>query len=356
MNPSPGQSRQRYRLMSLVLLGLVPLLLAAAPSQNLNIFDPVSPPAREVRDLFLLVLFITGGIFLLVEGMLLYIIFRFRRRRDAPATEPPQIYGSKPIEIAWTVGPAIVVFVLFLVVVRSVDAIRKNEPPPGSLVVRVIGHQWWWEYQYPEDGFVTANELHVPVGREVYLRLESADVVHSFWVPRLAGKTDVIPGRINHMWFQAEEPGLFLGQCAEFCGNQHGNMLLRVYVDTEEEFNRWRAEQHKPAASDQAGDAAQGRQLFFNLACTNCHRISRTADDIQAALHISQQRNLRFGPDLTHLASRDTLASGIVPNDAATLHRWLKRPDSIKPGCWMPDMKLNDEQGRQLTEYLRSLR
>src|SRR5438132_5665370 len=223
-------------------------LLAIGPlaAQDLSIFDPVSPPAESIRQVSVLVLVMTGLIFLVVEGVLLYAVYRFRSRAAGGATtEPPQVYGSKPIEIAWTAAPALIVVVLILVTTRTLWEVNVPPPQPregdNTLFVTVVGRQWWWEYTYDhyngrELGFTTANELHVPdsadgVPRRVYLTLRSADVCHSFWVPRLAGKTDVIPGRVNAMWFQTDRPGLYLGQCAEYCGTQHANMLLRVVVD-----------------------------------------------------------------------------------------------------------------------------
>ena len=208
---------------------------------------------------------ITAAIFLLVEGVLLYSIIRFRRS-SPEGVEPPQVYGSMPIEIAWTAAPALICFLLALILTRTEFEVRVNPdtPPPGSkpLYVTVIGHQWWWEYIYDtydgqDLGIITANELHVPAGedgvpRPVYLTLKSADVCHSFWVPRLAGKTDLIPGRTNHMWFQTSQQGLFLGQCAEYCGTQHAHMLLRVKVDSAAAFHQWLEEQKKPAVDDPA--------------------------------------------------------------------------------------------------------
>lgn len=318
------------------------LAAATGAAENLSVFDPASPPAAEIRSLFLLVLAITGAIFLAVEGMILYCIFRFRQREASPTREPPQIYGSKPIEVAWTLAPALVVFVLFLIVVRTEAVVRRDEAPPGALRVTVVGHQWWWEYRYPELGVVTANELHIPAGRPIYFDLQSVDVIHSFWVPRLAGKTDVIPGRTNHMWFEAQEPGLYLGQCAEYCGTQHANMMIRVVAETPEEFGRWVKGQQEPAAAVPAASA--DRAAFFRLACVNCHTIRGT--DARGT----------FGPDLTHLMSRQTLATGVVPNDHESLLQWVKDPQTIKPGCLMPDFQLSPEELRRVVAYLETLR
>ena len=210
-----------------------PTLRSFEEDRNTLILEPESPPARTIADVFYLVLGIVGVIFLLVFVPLVWMLFRFRMRKEDEGIEPPQIYGSNPIELAWTIGPAIIVFVLFLVTARSIFEIEAATPPADAVHVRVIGHQWWWEYEYPDYGFTTANELHAPLGadgspRPVYLDLESADVIHSFWLPQLAGKTDVIPGRINHLWFAAENPGWYTGQCAEYCGTQHAHMWLRV--------------------------------------------------------------------------------------------------------------------------------
>ena len=322
------------------------MVLAA---DNLSIFDPTSPPADSIRSLFILVLSITGVIFVIVEGLLIYFIIRFRRRAEARGTEPPQIYGSKPIELAWTVGPALTVFVLFLVVVRVVAEVRRDGPPPGdALQVTVIGHQWWWEYVYDrydgqELGIRTANELHVPVGRPVYLTLESADVIHSFWVPHLAGKTDVISGHTNRMWFQAQNDGLFLGQCAEYCGTQHAGMLLRVIAEPSETFQGWLDGQKKPSLKPVTEKDKEGQAVFLSHGCMNCHTIRGTP------------AQGTFGPDLTHLKSRQTLASGLVSNDLNQLNAWVRDPQTIKPGCTMPNMQLNDSQVRLIAAYLNTL-
>jgi cytochrome c oxidase subunit 2 len=347
-------------------MGLVPLLADADAAANLSIFDPASPPAASIRDLSLLVFAITGAIFLVVEGVLVYSLYRFRSRATpggpGDGTEPPQVYGSQPIEIAWTAAPALIVFVLMLVVARTLGELRADpdRPPEGSqpLHVTVIGRQWWWEFDYEDYngrklGFITANELHVPastksgddspgVPRPVYLTLRSADVCHSFWVPRLAGKTDLIPGRTNRMWFQTAEPGLFLGQCAEYCGTQHANMLLRVVVDRPDEFERWLANQEKPAVEDPA--AADGKAAFLAQTCIDCHRVRGTP------------ARGTYAPDLTHLMSRETLAAGVVRNTGAQLDRWVEDPQKIKPGCLMPAFGLRERNRDLVVKYLLTLR
>jgi cytochrome c oxidase subunit 2 len=367
-------------------VGIPFLSTGAGPTHNLSIFDPASPPAESIRSLSVLVFAITGFIFIVVEGILFYTIFRFRRRAAAGTppqptlppqeggegvareAEPPQVYGSKPIEIAWTMAPALIVFVLVLVSARTLWEV--NVPPPSprpgdnTLFVTVVGRQWWWEYTYDHyngkpiravgaDGretdqpVITANELHVPAGgdgvpRPVFLTLKSADVCHSFWVPRLAGKTDLIPGRVNAMWFQTDQPGLYVGQCAEYCGTQHANMLLRVVVKPPGDFETWLEGQRKPAAEDPAAGA--GRKAFLAQSCVNCHRIRGTP--AQGG----------YAPDLTHLKSRETLAAGVVLNTEEYLRQWLADPQKIKEGCLMPAFGLGDRERDDIVRYLLTLR
>jgi len=211
----------------------------------------------------------------------------------------------------------------------------------------VIGHQFWWEFRYPKYGFVTANELHIPVSsgaapEATFLKLTSADVNHSFWIPQLAGKTDLIANHVNSMWMDPQKPGLYLGQCAQFCGSQHALMLLRVYVDTPQQFAAWIANQQQPAQQDP--EVTSGRRVFETQACINCHAVSGTA------------ATGRFGPDLTHLMSRGTLASGAMENTPANLRQWIKAPDSFKHGALMPAMQLDDKQLDEITAYLETLK
>jgi cytochrome c oxidase subunit 2 len=322
--------------------------LRKSPDQlSTSVFDTVSPPADKIRDLIYLVTAIAGAILLLVGGMLIYCIIRFRRRRTDRG-EPPQLYGSQPIELAWTVGPLLTVFVLLMVVIRTVAETRRPDPSPDALRVRVVGHRWWWEFQYPDfPGLTTANEMHVPASvpgrvRPIHLELESADVVHSFWVPRLAGKTDVLPGRTNLMWFQTEQTGPYRGQCAEYCGTQHANMLIRVVVDAADEFDAWAAHQASPQQID--AQFAAGQEVFMNRTCVNCHAIRGT------------EARGTVGPDLTHLATRKTLASGTIDNTLQNLTAWLHDPQNIKPGCDMPSLRLTDKEVEDLGAFLESLK
>ncbi|HYL59004.1 MAG TPA: cytochrome c oxidase subunit II [Candidatus Acidoferrales bacterium] len=312
-----------------------------------SIFDPVSTPASQIDTVAYFVLAIAGVIFVIVAGLLAYCIVRYRARLGDDGREPPQVYGSNPIEFAWTTVPVLIVLVLVLVTARTTYMVQDAPRPPGALGVRVIGHQWWWEFRYPSLGIVTANELHVPLSDRAdptptFLELESADVAHSFWVPRLAGKTDVIPNRKNVMWIDPHQAGTYLGQCGEFCGTEHAMMLLRVVVEPRADFERWAAAQKQ--APVQEASATRGREIFETTACVNCHTIRGT----DAAG--------RFGPDLTHLMTRETLGAGVAMNTREHLKIWVTNPGTMKPGALMPAMNLGDRDLDDLVAYLATLR
>ena len=314
-----------------------------------SIFAPAGSPAHSVFGLSMLVLAVCTAIFLAVGGLLLYVVVRYRHRaHDANASqEPPQIYGSNQIELSWTVIPILIVVMLFLATARIILATQDHPKPADALDVTVIGHQFWWEYRYPQLGIVTANELHIPVNdphhpTPTYLTMSSADTDHSFWVPRLAGKTDLIPNRVNTMWIDPETAGLYLGQCAQYCGTQHAKMLLRVYADSPADFAAWVARQQRPAVEDPS--AAEGQAVFQHNACISCHTVGGSV------------ATGRFGPDLTHVASRDTIASGAVPNTPENVRAFVKDPANFKPGALMPPMHLNDHDLDAVTAYLMSLK
>lgn len=319
----------------------------AEPSSPTSIFSPVSTPAHDIYHLSLFVLSICLAIFVVVFTLIAYAAVKFRRRATDDDCEPPQIYGSNQVELAWTVIPILIVVVLFLASARVIHAVEDAQFPADTLEVTVIGHQFWWEFRYPGYGFVTANELHVPVslsGHSVptHITLLSADTDHSFWVPRLAGKIDLIPNRRNEMWIEPHEVGHYVGQCAQYCGVQHAKMLLNVMVDSPEDFQKWVEQQKAPAVVSEP--VAAGRKVYENNACVNCHTIAGT--DSKGV----------FGPDLTHLMSRTTIASGAAPNDEKDLKQWVEDPDTIKPGCLMPAMQLNQQDVNALVAYLMTLR
>ena len=314
-----------------------------------SIFAPASTPADSIFGLSIFVLLTVASIFIVVFTLLVYAMVKFRRKSGDDRREPPQIYGSTQVELAWTVIPILIVVALLLAGARVVASVQDAPRPPGALEVVVTGHQYWWEYRYPKLNIVVANELHVPVSdpahpTPTFLTLLSADTLHSFWVPELAGKTDLIPNHPNSMWIEPHKTGLFLGQCAQYCGTQHAKMLLRVYVDSQEDFDRWvEAQQQVPRISTQ-GAAAAGQRVFESTACVNCHTVSgTTAKGI-------------FGPDLTHLMTRNTIAAGAAPNTPETLRLWIKNPDAFKPGSKMPAMGLSDRDLDAVTAYLETLR
>ena len=328
--------------------------LAQTPSTSTNIFAPNSTPADQIFGLSIFVLVVTGVIFTIVFSLLLYAAVKFRKRSDDDLREPLQIYGSDQLELAWTVIPVLIVIVLFMTSARVIHSVQDAQRPPETIEVTVVGHQFWWEYRYPQYGFVTANELHVPVSdpahpTPTYLALLSADTDHSFWIPRLAGKTDLIPNHPNSTWIDPHEIGLYLGQCAQYCGTQHAKMLLRATVESRADFDRWVQAQKQGARNNAAmsGDAAEGRRVFHATACVNCHAIA--GDTLGTAAEG------RFGPDLTHLMSRETIGSGIALNNAAELRRWVQNPAAMKPGSLMPSMNLSDKELDEVTAYLLTL-
>lgn len=377
------------------LIGLASLLLSGmhgAASPSTSMFKPASTPAGQLNDLSIFVLGITGLIFVGVSTLLVYALVRYRARKG-DTTEPAQVFGSVQIELSWTIIPILIIVVLFLTTARVLFSVQDAKRPATALDVIVVGHQFWWEFRYPQYNVVTANELHVPVSSEsapqpTYMKLTSADVMHSFWVPQLAGKTDLLPNRVNEMWIDPQKAGLYVGQCAQFCGAEHAKMLLRVYVDSPEQFKQWIANQQRlrtgtageamsAAAAPTAGNArvvhagtsevsvdppetgdafaasfddpqevsaSAGRYVFEHQACINCHAVAGTA------------ATGRFGPDLTHLMSRETIAAGAAPNTQEKLLEWITDPNQIKPGSLMPAMHLTDKQNEQITAYLLTLK
>ena len=338
------------RICAVVLLSVAraaatePAVPAMSPT---NIFAPVSTPAKSIFGLSVFVLAVTAAIFVVVFALLVYTVVKFRKKATDDGREPPQVYGSNQVEIAWTVIPVLIVVSLFMATARVIASVQKAVPDSNAIQVVAIGHQFWWEYRYPGLNVVTANELHVPVSdpehpTPTFIKLLSADTDHSFWVPRLAGKTDLIPNHPNSMWIDPHETGLYLGQCAQYCGTQHAKMLLRVYVQSRDDFDRWIQQQDQTAFVTDA--VAEGRRVFETTACINCHAVSGTVAEG------------RFGPDLSHLMSRDTIAAGAAPNTPENLRLWIQKPEAIKPGSLMPAMELTDRELDALTAYLETLR
>jgi cytochrome c oxidase subunit 2 len=302
--------------------------------------EPRSEVGRSIDQLLDNIVVWVIIIFVVVETALVVTVLRFRRRPGSPPAKP--IHGNTALEIGWTLAPAII---LAFIAVPTVKTIFENaKTTPGDITVRVIGHQWWWEFQYPGLGVITANELHLPANKTVSFELESADVIHSFWVPAFAGKKDLIPGRTNHLWFTPDGTGTFPGQCAEFCGASHANMMFKVIVEPQAEFDAWVAQQKAPSPPpDSTSLAARGLAIYQKSQCVACHMIDGVSYGV-------------LGPNLTKLATRSTIASGMFPNDEAHLKPWIQNAPAKKPGSLMLKMDLSDADADAVVAYLRTRR
>lgn len=305
-----------------------------------SIFDPLSPEAQAITDLWVITLWICAGIFAVVAGIVGYSLARHRWREGMD--EPAQTAGNVRVEIAWTVIPFVIVLVLFGLTVQAMER-ADPAPAPGEPDLVIIGHQWWWEVRSPKYGYVTANEIHIPVGEPVSVRLDTADVLHEFWVPQLTRKMTTMPGAANHIWMRADAPGVYQGVCSEFCGTQHAWMRFEVIAEPREQFEAWVRSQQAAARRPVGGAAASGERLFRELSCVNCHSIRGIAGTSNA------------GPDLTHIGSRRFLGAGLEPNTPENLRRWMHDPQEVKPGVLMPNFKLTDEQLDDLLAFLGGL-
>jgi cytochrome c oxidase subunit 2 len=371
-------SRKWFHRKHLVLFGILTvalLLMACDADARQSTFGTAGPVAEKQLLLFNVLLWVMVGVFVLVEGALLYAAIRFRRRPGQGL--PNQIHGNTPLEVTWTIIPTILILGLGA---WSVLTLFELDQPPASaaadaLEITVTGHQWWWEVQYPNaDGngkiVTTANELRVPVGRVVLVNLRSDDVIHSFWIPKLAGKVDVVPTRSNRMWFQADETGRFYGQCAEFCGIAHAQMKFRVQVLPQEDYDAWVAGYGQPPQL--SADAQRGQQIFNGEGgCIVCHTASGPDDPSVVAGRVQgflqTEVGIAPGPNLTDLATRETFAAGLAELNRENLRRWLTNPDDIKPGNHMAqraniyqtpngNTRLSQDQVSALIEYLLSLK
>jgi len=337
-----------------LLLGLG-LLSGCALDGPQSIFDTVGPVARHQESLFIFIFWLAVAVFAVVAGALVYTIIRYRRRGDDDGSVPDQIHGVAWLEATWTVAPAII---LVIIGVPTVGLIFGQEsrvtPTQDDLVVNVTGYQWWWAFEYPELGITTANELHIPTGRRVVLNLNSGDVLHSFWVPRIAGKRDLIPNQANQLWIKADEAGLYRGQCAELCLGAHAYMRFRVIASDEAEFKNWTslfkpdgAQMVQAQAQPADPQIAAGQALFKTKGCATCHAVQGYAYGEKA-------------PNLTNFGIRTSLAAGVVDNTPENLTHWLRNPQALKPGNYMPtlwaaDDPKRDEEIAALVAYLESL-
>jgi cytochrome c oxidase subunit 2 len=322
-------------------LGALTLVVTAcAENAPQDTLEPEGPAARTIDNLINPVFIVAAVIFVLVEGMVLLFSVRYRHRDDAP--EPVQVHGNTKLEVGWTLVPALILLAVAIPTIATIFKLAQK--PKDAINVTVTARQFWWEYNYPDLGVVTANELHMPVGRKLELTLEGEDVIHSFWVPKLSGKTDVVPGRQNHMNISGDKPGIYLGQCTEFCGLSHANMRLKAIVHTPADFEAWVASQRQgPSTPAEGSPAAEGAELFTSKGCGGCHTVEGVSRG-------------RVGPNLTHFASRTSFAGSMFEMSPANIAKWLRDPPGVKPGSKMPNLNLSADETTKLVAYLESLR
>jgi cytochrome c oxidase subunit 2 len=304
-------------------------------------FAAHSPAAHSIARLFDETLILCGAIFALVVTLILVCIVRFRDRGGAAPAQRP---GHRGLEIAWTIVP---LFLLIGLMARTAQTMSASDPPADRAPdLTIIAHQWWWEVRYA-TGVVTANEIHVPAGRRLLVDIESADVIHDFWVPQLARKVDATPGHPTHVWIEADAPGTYGGACSEYCGDEHAWMRIAVIADRPSDFDAWERHEATPAATPSDPVALAGLRSFERLTCVECHAVAGAGRRGERA---------QVAPDLTHVAERRSLASGALVNDESHLAAWLKEPDRFKPGSHMPNLQLDDADVTSLTAYLETLR
>ncbi len=334
--------RGRLKLRTLLVIATWVIMLAlagvAAAASRPNVFDPTGSAAHDIKTLTLEVFAILSVVLLTVWVLLAYVIIRGRRRPESEAT---QTAGNMRIEIVWTIIPAIILAVLFFLTVRTTEQLAFGDP---SVRFSVVAHQWWWEFDFGPQGFKTANEVYVPNDHTLYADLTSADVIHSFWVPQMAGKVQTIPGRVNHIAFTPLVTGTYLGECSDFCGMEHARMRFLMKVVTPAEYAAWVQRQKQPAATPTGAEAVAGGDLMPTIACGGCHTVRGTT------------MRGTFGPDLTHFGSRSGIGANTLVNTPEDLLKWLQDPQAVKPGCKMPQIALPLRQQQELVAYLEELR
>ncbi|HXA94055.1 MAG TPA: cytochrome c oxidase subunit II [Candidatus Dormibacteraeota bacterium] len=342
MTPRP----KRLDWMLVGLLGAVLVLTSSCSWVGWNWDTPMSTVVpksdfgRMTHEIFMLISWWTLGIFIVVEVGLLYVCWRFRDRPGAPI--PKQVHGHTALEVSWTIAFAVILLVFAIPTIRVIFK-TQEAPAATDLHVDVVGKQWWWEFRYPKYKITTANELHLPVGQTAAFFLNAPDVIHSFWMPQLGGKRDVVPHRVNHITLTPEVPGEYPGQCAEYCGMSHANMRFHVIVHTQADFDTWVKAQQAPPVESADPLAQQGKTIFTQSTCVGCHSITGIS-----AGHI--------GPDLTHFASRKKFAGSLMESTPENLAKWIENPEHMKPGALMPNLGMTGDQSKALAAYLLSLK
>lgn len=336
------RSLKRLPLGTGLVLGLALFSTACSATDPGNALVPIGPAGAMEADLFNLIFWAAVIVFIIVEGLLLWTSVRFRRQ---PSTGlPVQTHGNTRLEIGWTILPTLILMAIAVPTLTTIAAATTPPTGPGTIKVRAIGHQWWWEFDYPDLKVVTADEMHVPANTKVDVIVESADVLHSFWVPRVGGKIQAVPNQPNETWIQADQTGVFYAQCYQLCGTSHANMRFRLVSQSKADFDAWVKNQQQPAAQPTTAEAKAGAQVFATGACVGCHTIQGT------------KANGKIGPNLTHIGSHLTLAGAIMENNPKDLATWLHDPPAVKPGSIMPNLHLTDQQISELVAYLESLK
>ncbi len=307
-----------------------------------RMFVSASKQADEINTLFIDFSWLALGILCVVAFMVIVGIVKYRSTKRKG--EPKQIAGNTPLELTWTIIPFIIVTVLFFMSLKVMKDINEPIVNGQKPDIVIIAHQWWWDMRFPQKDVITANELHIPIGKQMLMRIESADVIHSWWVPALGRKTDAIPGRPNYAWIKADSVGEYEGTCSEYCGNEHAWMRIKVIAETPENFDKWVQHQLQPGHRPTDSLGIAGEQFFQSGTCGSCHDIKGTP------------ANAHIAPDLTHLASRETLLSGMLVNNPDNLRRWLKNPQKVKEGAHMPNFLLSKQELDALVDYLKQLK
>ena len=342
MNHPPRSVRVCFAICLLLAVALASGQSATLDVPTPNILDTASPNAAEVSKLFWLVMGFSIFVMAIVVAFMIAGIVGGVRDRNHDE-EPPQTHGNLKLELAWTIIPLIILAILLVPTLSAIYQLDGFAAPDDAIEVNVVGRQFWWEMTYRDSGVITANEVVAPVGTPVKLNLASADTMHSFWIPQVAGKTDLIPGNQRTLWFTPDREGVFYGQCAEICGASHANMRLRLVALSPENYQTWLAAAQKPAETPQAELAVTGSQLFISKGCVNCHAVQGV------------NTYNRTGPDLSHIGSRTSIAAGMLPNTRENMIRWLRYTDTVKPGVAMPNLGLSQEEAESLTAYLETL-